>query len=109
MDENTNIELEEESLDIVGTSAQNNDDELKKAVEEQLSILRRQNMLLGSQAICQVILQKIYAHNKKPGKKSYRDCERLIAEIQRFCEVGISRTVNVDGTTSPAEEEKENA
>lgn len=104
-----NVELEEESLEMVDESSSSMDkDELTKAVEAQMDKLRRQSMLLGSQAMCRVILQKIYTHNAKPGKKSYRDCERLIADIQKFCETGISRKVNEDGTTSPNEETNDN-
>ena len=99
MEENkTNVELEEASASV-------NDDELKNAVEEQMSKLRTQSMLMGAQAMCKVVLQKIYDAKSKPGKKSYRDLERLIVDIQQFCEVGISRQVNTDGTTSPIEED----
>lgn len=104
---NTNVELEEESLDMVdeGDTSKMTDDELKKAIEEQMSKLRTQSMLLGAQSICQVILQKIYTAKSKPGKKTYRDYERLIADIQKFCETGISRQVNTDGTTSEISKE----
>ena len=104
---NTNVELEEESLDMVdeGDTSKMTDDELKKAIEEQMSKLRTQSMLLGAQSICQVILQKIYTAKSKPGKKTYRGYERLIADIQKFCETGISRQVNTDGTTSEISKE----
>jgi len=106
MDENmTNVELEEESLELVDEADTSTEkDELTKAVEEQMNKLRRQSMLIGAQSMCRVILQKIYAAQAKPGKKSYRDYERLIADVKKFCEVGISRTINTDGTTSPQEE-----
>ena len=98
-----NAEIEQESLEMVD-EAVNKDEEFTKAVEEQMSKLRTQSMLLGAQSICRVILQKIYDAQAKPGKKSYRDLERLIADIKQFCETGISRKVNADGTTSPIEE-----
>ncbi|MGN0245733.1 MAG: hypothetical protein ACI4DK_07190 [Lachnospiraceae bacterium] len=110
MDENTtNVELEEESVEMVdeGDTSKMDNDELKKAIEEQMTKLRRQSMLLGAQSMCQVILQKIYTTLSKPGKKTYRDYERLIADIRKFCETGISRKVNADGTTSPVEENTE--
>ena len=92
MDEKqTNVELEQESFEQV--------------VEEQMEKLRTQSMLLGAQTMCRVVLQKIYDAQAKPGKKSYRDLERLIADIRSFCETGISRKVNADGTTSPVEED----
>lgn len=74
-------------------------DELKDAIEETLSKLRMQSMLLGAQAICQTILDKIIAFDKKPGSKSNNDHKRLIKDIKQFCEVGLSRKVNTDGTT----------
>ena len=103
MDENnTNVELEEEMVQEPDASKMDND-ELKSAIDEQMSKLRRQSILIGAQTACSVILQKIYAHQKKPGKKSYRDYERLVKDIQHFCETGVSRKVNADGTTSPVE------
>ena len=111
MDENinTNVELEEESLEMVDEAdvSKMSNDELKEAVENQMRNLRRQGILVGAQTACNVILQKIYAHLAKPGKKSYRDYERLIKEIQEFCETGVSRKINADGTTSPVEETQE--
>jgi len=103
---NTNIELENESLEMVDESTQSMDnDELKNAIEEQMSKLRRQSILIGAQTACNVILQKIYTYKAKPGKKTYRDLERLIVDIQKFCETGVSRKVNTDGTTSPVEKQ----
>lgn len=97
-----NTELEEESLEMVDQPSKMDNDELKQAIETQMSNIRRQSMLIGAQTACNVILQKIHA---KPGKKTYRDYERLIKEIQTFCEIGISRKINPDGTTSPVENE----
>ena len=109
MDEiNTNVELEEENVQAdEGDTSQMSNDELKSAIENQMSNLRRQSILIGAQTACNVILQKIYTHQAKPGKKSYRDYERLVADIKQFCETGISRKVNSDGTTSPVEETNE--
>ena len=111
MEENkTNVELEEESLEMADEApAPMDKDELTKAVEEQMSKIRTQSMMVGAQAFCRIVLQKIYAVQAKPGKKSYRDYERLIAEIQKFCETGISRKINEDGTTSPIEEDNNEA
>lgn len=108
MDENqTTVELEEESLEMVDEQPKMSNDELKKAIEDQMSNLRRQSILIGAQTACSVILQKIYTASSKPGKKSYRDLERLIVDIQKFCETGISRKINADGTTTPVEEAAE--
>jgi hypothetical protein len=51
--------------------------------------------------MCRVILEKIYTHKAKPGKKIYRDYERLVKDIQSFCETGLSRTLSDDGDIVP--------
>lgn len=107
MDENNiNVELEEESLAEVDTNDIPEKDELAKAIEEQMGKLRRQAMLLGAQAMCSTILSKIVVVKQKPGKKTYRDYERLVNDIQQFCETGLSRKVNTDGETEPVENEE---
>lgn len=80
-------------------------DELAKAVEETLEGVRTQAMLLGAQSMCSVILQKIVAAKALPGKRSLRDYERLVKDIEQFCMTGLSRKVNPDGTTSPVEDD----
>lgn len=104
-DNKTNVELEEESLEMVDENSIMNPDELQKFFEEQLSKMRSQGMMIGAQAACSVILQKITTHKAKQGKKSYRDFERLIEDIEKFCRTGLSRKINADGTTSPVGEE----
>ena len=74
-------------------------DELKGAIEETLSKIRRQSMLLGFQVSCQTVLDKITAFERKPGSKSNNDHKRLIKDIRTFCETGLSRKVNSDGET----------
>ena len=107
MDENnTNMKLEEESLAEVDENKMPEKDELTKAIEEQMGKLRRQAMLLGAQAMCSTILSKIVVVKQKPGKKTYRDYERLVNDIQQFCETGLSRKVNTDGETEPVENEE---
>lgn len=76
-------------------------DELKVAIGETLSKLRRQNMLLGFQVACQTVLDKITAFERKPGSKSNNDHKRLIKDIKLFVEQGLSRKVNTDGETEP--------
>ena len=79
------------------------EDELKNVVEEQLSKIRSQSMLLGAQSICQVILNKINAFDRLDGKKTNNDHKRLIKDIRNFCEIGLSRKVNFDGVTESAD------
>lgn len=100
LNEQTNIEEETN----ISSEAK---DELKDAIEETLSKLRRQSMLLGAQAICQTILDKILVFERKPGSKSNNDHKRLIKDIKNFCEVGLSRKVNTDGETEPIEKTEE--
>jgi hypothetical protein len=79
-------------------------DELKGAIEETLSKIRRQSMLLGFQVSCQTILDKITAFERMPGSKSNNDHKRLIKDIKQFVEQGLSRKVNTDGETEPVKE-----
>lgn len=89
--------------DVVEEAKPEPTDELKGAIEETLSKIRRQSMLLGFQVSCQTVLDKITAFERKPGSKSNNDHKRLIKDIRNFCETGLSRKVNTDGTTEPIE------
>lgn len=101
--ENKNVELEEQALEFKGDAEQTVDpktnDELKDAIEETLSKIRRQAMLLGFRVSCQTVLDKITAFERKPGSKSNNDHKRLIKDIKNFVEQGLSRKVNTDGET----------
>ena len=63
-------------------------------------------MLLGAQAICKTVVDKIYAFERSPSKKTANDYKRLMKDIKKFCEVGLSRKVNLDGTTEAVEQDK---
>jgi hypothetical protein len=102
--ENQNVTME----DLSDNNPNEEKDELKEAIEETLSNLRTQSMLLGAQAICQTVLDKITAFERKPGSKSNNDHKRLIKEIKNFCEIGVSRKVNTDGTTEPINDTVQN-
>lgn len=103
--ENNDVELENEVSEPITPEDK---DELKDAIDETLSKLRMQSMLLGAQAICQTILDKITVFERTPGGKSNNDHKRLIKDIKNFCEVGLSRKVKADGTTEPIEETAQN-
>ena len=94
-----NVELDEKTENETATPEVK--DELKDAIEDTLSKLRRQSMLLGFQVASRTILDKIVAFEKRPGSKSNNDHKRLIKEIKHFVETSLSRTVNTDGTTEP--------
>lgn len=76
-------------------------DQLKDAIESTLSKIRRQSMLLGAQSMCSVILEKIVRAESAPGKRTMNDYKRLIKDIRKFCETGLSRKINADGETEP--------
>jgi len=99
-----NTELNEQTNVTEDTKT---NDELKGAIEETLSKIRRQSMLLGFQVSCQTVLDKITEFERKPGSKSNNDHKRLIKDIKNFCETGLSRKVNTDGETEPIEKTEE--
>lgn len=80
------------------------DDALKGAIEEQLSKIRRQSMILGFRVSCQTVLDKITAFERSPGSKSNNDHKRLIKEIKKFCETGLARKMNENGEIEVPEE-----
>lgn len=87
--------------------AQTKDDVLKDAIEEQLKKVQRQNLLIGAQTVCTVILQKITTAMNKPGKRTMNDYKRVIKDIEQFCRTGVSRKVNADGEVEPIAEESD--
>ena len=97
--------MEEEKIVEEQETDPMDNDELKKAIEEQLSKIRRQNILIGAQTVCRVVLDKINAFERSPGNKSNNDHKRLIKDIKKFCETGVSRKVNADGETEPINKE----
>lgn len=103
-DEKTNRVVEEEK-DPRDTSDMSNQ-ELKDAISQTLEKIRTQNLLLGAQSMCSVILQKIMEFEMKPGKRTLNDYRRLVKDIRGFCETGVSRKINADGTTSEKTEEE---
>ena len=92
------IEEDAETATMVAEDA-TEEDPLKEAIEVQLRKIQRQNMLIGAQTMCTVILEKIVAATNKPGKRTMNDYKRLVKDIENFCQVGISRKVNQYGET----------
>lgn len=99
MEEN-NKPIEEQENPIMA------DDELKGAIEEQLSKIRRQSMVLGFRVSCQAVLDKITAFERSPGSKSNNDHKRLIKDIKKFVEQGLARKMNENGEIEVPEEDK---
>ena len=94
VDEEINVEKQEST-----------DDPLKDAINEQLKKIQRQNLLIGAQTVCTVIINKVTAAMNQPGKRTMNDYKRLIKDVESFCRTGLSRKVNADGETDPVEEE----
>ena len=111
--ENNNVELDGpmtmfgEEVHNEETNVQEKDDALTTAIEEQLSKIRRQSMMLGFQVAAKTVLDKIVAFEASGGKKSANDYKRLIKDIKKFVEVGMSRKVTLDGETEPADNNTE--
>lgn len=79
--------------------------ELEDQFKQTLEKVRLQNLLLGAQSVCSVVLDKIVVTKRKPGKTSMNDYRRLVDEIESFCRTGLSRKVNHDGSITKNEEE----
>ena len=104
MENITTEELNEQevSKDAEQTSVE---DTFREAVEEQLSKIRRQSMMIGAQTMCRVVLDKIVSAEAKPGKRTMNDYKRLVKDVKNFCITGLSRKVNADGETEPIDAE----
>lgn len=107
MEETMKNTVEEELEEQVGTETETapEQDPLKDAIEEQLQKIARQNMLIGFQTACRVVLEKLIVAEAKPGKRTMNDYKRLFKDLKQFCDTGLSRKVNADGETEPIEEE----
>ena len=101
-------ELSEEMIEEEATDTEKDEafeDPLKEAIEAQMRKLQRQNLLIGAQTMCRVILDKVISFKTKQGKPTMNDYKRLVKDIQNFCETGLSRKVNADGETEAIEKD----
>ena len=80
-------------------------DELMEAVQAQMRKIHNQGMVVGFQTACHTILNQIYAFERKPGNKSANDFKRIIKDIKKFCDTGVSRKMNENGEIEIAESE----
>ena len=101
--------MEENKLEIEEQDApEMNNDELKGAIEEQLSKIRNQSMIVGFRVACSTIKNKIDVFEKSAGSKSNNDHKRLIKDIKKFVEQGLAHKMNENGEIEvPAEAEPE--
>lgn len=91
MNEEQNVINEQVEVDV--------DDELREVIEDKFSDVHNQAMILGFKVCCKSILEKIIAFERSPGKRSNNDHKRLIKDIKNFCEVSLSRKINIDTET----------
>jgi hypothetical protein len=108
-----NVELEEQlSLFEDDSSSQNTkgnedefSDELKNAIMNRMQKIYNDGMTVGLQTACHTMLDKIYAFERKPGSKSTNDYKRLMKDVKKFCEIGVSRKMNDSGEAEGTETE----
>lgn len=101
MTEDINNPANEENISPDTSAKDLSNDRFTEAIQNQLKKIQTQNLLLGAQTICRVILDKIYDFESSDGKKSANDYKRCLKDLKQFCETGISRKVNADGETEP--------
>lgn len=82
MEENNIMNEVEEAVSEVDTSSMTND-ELKKAVDETLSKVRNDAMILGFRVACTSVMQ-IVSDWRKPNC-SHREYERIFKKVEKFC------------------------
>ena len=80
-------------------------EELMEAVQAQMRKIHNQGMVVGFQTACHTTLNQIYAFERKPGSKSANDYKRLMKDVKKFCETGVSRKMNENGEVETAESE----
>ena len=79
------------------------DDEFKEAVYSRMRSIHNQGMVVGFRTACHTALDKIYAFERSVGKKSTNDYKRLLKDLKKFFEVGISREAKTTDATGSAE------
>lgn len=98
-------------MDELNTNAETtqitSDEQVQQTIFDTISKIRTQALLLGAQAICSVVIQKIDDLKHKNGKITLNNYKRLVKDIEHFCQTGLSRKVELDGTTSEIEAEPE--
>ena len=95
-----------EEIQNVEEESKNNladNEEFKEAVQAQMRRIHNQGMVIGFQTSCHTILDRIYAFERKPGNKSANDYKRLVKDIKKFAEIGVSRNMNEDEVSKETE------
>lgn len=84
--------------EVVEQNHEENDDEfndeLKAAIVTRMQSIYNDGMVVGFQTACHTALDKIYKFESSPGKKSNNDHKRLLKDLKKLFETGISRKVD---------------
>ena len=93
-----------QNIEEVNNNIMDNE-ELKEAIQAQMRKIHNQGMVVGFQTSCHTILDRIYAFERRQGSKSTNDYKRIIKEIKKFCETGISRKTEASNDVENTESE----
>lgn len=83
MEENKDV-IEEQETNVI------NDEELKNAIEAQLSKIQNKAMVVGLKVACSSIKDRLDVFERSPGKKTNNDYKRLVKDIRKFVDQGLS-------------------
>ena len=83
MEENKIVPEVNEAVAEVDTASSMDDDKLKEAIDDTLSRIRTQSMVLGYRTACMTIMQ-LMSGWRKPNC-SHREHERIFKKIEEFC------------------------
>lgn len=92
MEENKVLNEVDEAVAEIDSTASMNDDKLKEAIEATLGRVRTQSMITGYRTACMTITQMIAPCFNQ--HLSYRDYERLIKQINTFCNKALEKQNN---------------
>ena len=96
MEDNMDLNVVEEAVDDKPVL---NDEMLKNLVDETLSTVRNQAMILGYRVACHTIMD-IISSWRQPNC-SHREYERIFKRVEEFCGKALNQTEKV--TDEPAE------
>jgi hypothetical protein len=99
---------EEEKVVVDSNDELAADDDFKELVYARMRKIHNEGMIVGFQTACHTALDKIYTFERSAGKKSANDYKRILKDLKKFFEVGISRKANSDKESEPEVETVQN-
>ena len=102
--EKNNVELNEQDATVEADTK----DEMRESIEKVLQDVRTNGMILGAQAICQNVVDKIYKFESSYGKKSTNDYKRCLKDIKQFCYTAMSIGAKTDDDADSTETTTQN-